>query len=108
MSAIAVAHPRRPELVSRAVDTLAAKWSVPVLLALCDGPLRYNRLLDRTPGVSRRMLTTTLRQLAVAGLVERREMEGRGRRVQYALTPAGRELMPALRALEVWARDRQG
>jgi HxlR-like helix-turn-helix len=35
-----------------------------VLLALSEQPLRYNRLLERLPGVSRRMLTDTLRRLA--------------------------------------------
>ena len=49
---------------------------MPVLLALSEQPLRYNRLLERLPGVSRRMLT---------------------------LTPAGEELIGVVEALERWA-----
>jgi DNA-binding HxlR family transcriptional regulator len=50
---------------------LGGQWSVPVLLALAEGPLRYNRLLERLDGVSRRMLTATLDPLVADGLVER-------------------------------------
>jgi DNA-binding HxlR family transcriptional regulator len=75
---------------------------VPVILALSDEPLRYNRLLERLPGVSRRMLTATLRRLAREGLVERRQEAGA--HVSYRLSPAGRALLPICRQLEGWAR----
>jgi DNA-binding HxlR family transcriptional regulator len=74
---------------------------VPVILALNEQPLRYNRLLERLPGVSRRMLTDTLRRLARHGVVDRRPTVPR--RVQYALTPAGEELIGVVEALERWA-----
>jgi DNA-binding HxlR family transcriptional regulator len=81
---------------------LAGKWSVPVLLALADGPLRYNRLLERLDGVSRRMLTATLLGLAADGLIERRVLSEVPRRVEYRLSPAGDGLVPVL--LELSAR----
>jgi DNA-binding HxlR family transcriptional regulator len=82
-------------------EVLAGKWSAAIIRALAGGPLRYNRLLERVDGISPRMLTVTLRTLEDAGLVERRQQ---GRTLPYALSPAGRELLPVLDALEGWAR----
>jgi DNA-binding HxlR family transcriptional regulator len=90
--------------VSLATDTrelLAGRWAVPVLLALSEQPLRYNRLLERIPGVSRRMLTATLQRLTEHGVVARRQTLPQ--RVQYSLTPAGEELIGVVEALDRWA-----
>jgi DNA-binding HxlR family transcriptional regulator len=82
-------------------EVLAGKWSAPILLALAEQPLRYNRLLERLPGISRRMLTATLQRLAVLGLVDRREILPQ--RVRYSLTPAGEDLIGVVEALDRWA-----
>jgi DNA-binding HxlR family transcriptional regulator len=76
---------------------LAGKWTVPVVLALADGPLRYNRLLERLDGVSRRMLTATLGGLVADGLVEREPL--RPGRVEYRLSTAGEAVAPVLHEL---------
>jgi DNA-binding HxlR family transcriptional regulator len=86
------------------IGVLAGKWAAPVLLALGEQPLRYNRLLERLPGVSRRMLTATLRGLARDGLVERRQLSAMPKRVQYSLTPAGFDLLGVLDELARWER----
>ena len=83
------------------LEILAGKWSVPILLALHEQPLRYNRLLDHLPGASRRMLTATLQRLVAGGLVERHESLPQG--VRYSLTPAGEELIGVVEALDRWA-----
>ena len=86
------------------IAVLAGKWSAPVLHALSEQPLRYNRLLERLPGVSRRMLTATLQGLARDGLVDRLQLSAVPKRVQYSLTPAGEELIGVLDELERWER----
>jgi DNA-binding HxlR family transcriptional regulator len=96
--------PSAGALLGAAHELLAAKWTAPVVLALGGGPLRYNRLLERIPGISHRMLTATLRRLEREGLVERRELAARGTHVQYRLSPAGSGLLPILGELEGWAR----
>ncbi len=52
-----------------AVSVLTAKWSVVVLARLASGTHRFNELLRQIDGVSRRMLSATLRQLERDGLV---------------------------------------
>jgi DNA-binding HxlR family transcriptional regulator len=86
-------HPLRPEYVLTergraiapacarllaALDRLDAndvglkKWSMPAVLALAEGECRYSELRKRLPAVTPRALTLALKDLAAAGLVERR------------------------------------
>jgi DNA-binding HxlR family transcriptional regulator len=77
------------------------KWSVLVLVILRDGgPSGFNQL-DRTiEGLSRRILTRTLRNLEANALISRRETADR---VEYAITDAGRSLLPLIIAVGEWA-----
>jgi DNA-binding HxlR family transcriptional regulator len=73
-------------------------WSVVVIMALGERPRRYGELLERIGGISKKMLTQTLRRLERNGLVEH---EGR----LYALTDLGTSLLGVVRALAGWAEE---
>jgi DNA-binding HxlR family transcriptional regulator len=88
-----------------AVGVLAAKWSVLVLTRLGEGTYRFNELLRQIDGVSRRMLSATLRQLEQDGLVERRVYPRVPARVEYDLSPAGENLLAALVPLAGWGLE---
>jgi len=90
------------EALQAAVGVLAAKWSVVVLARLDAGSSRFNELLRQIDGVSRRMLSATLRQLERDGLVERHVFARVPARVGYELSPAGHELLSALAPLAGW------
>src|ERR671930_1119299 len=90
-----------------AVSVLAAKWSVVVLARLGDGTHRFNELLRQIDGVSRRMLSATLRQLERDGLVERHVYPRVPARVEYELSPAGEHLLIALVPLAGWGLEHQ-
>ena len=85
-----------------AVGVLAAKWSVVVLARLADGTHRFNELLRQIDGVSRRMLSATLRQLERDGLVTRHVYARVPARVEYELSPVGADLLVALVPLAGW------
>jgi DNA-binding HxlR family transcriptional regulator len=85
-----------------AVGVLAAKWSVVVLARLADGTHRFNELLRQIDGVSRRMLSATLRQLERDGLVTRHVYARVPARVEYELSPVGEHLLAALVPLAGW------
>ncbi|MFC7545613.1 winged helix-turn-helix transcriptional regulator [Plantactinospora sp. GCM10030261] len=76
------------------------KWSVLVLALLSDGPYGFNELDRAVHGLSRRILTRTLRTLERDGLVSRTETP---LRVEYALTGLGRSLLPLVIAIGEWA-----
>ena len=85
-----------------AVSVLQSKWSVAILAELADGTHRFNELQRHIDGVSRRMLSATLRRLERDGLIERRVYADVPVRVEYDLTPAGEELFAALAPLAGW------
>ena len=76
-----------------AVGVLAAKWSVLVLARLGEGTYRFNELLRQIDGVSRRMLSATLRQLERDGLVLRHVYARVPARVEYELSDTGEALL---------------
>jgi DNA-binding HxlR family transcriptional regulator len=85
------------------LDALSDKWVTLVLVALADGPLRYNALARRIAGVSQKMLTQTLRTLERDGVVERTVTLAVPVRVDYALTALGRSLLPLVAEIKTWA-----
>jgi DNA-binding HxlR family transcriptional regulator len=87
------------------VNVLAAKWSVVVLARLASGTQRFNELLRQIDGVSRRMLSATLRQLERDGLVERHVYARVPARVEYELSAAGQHLLLALVPLAGWGLE---
>jgi len=76
------------------------KWSVLILVVLRDRPYGFNELDRTVQGLSRRILTRTLRTLEADGLISRRETPDR---VEYALTGRGRSLLPLIIAIGEWA-----
>jgi DNA-binding HxlR family transcriptional regulator len=108
MSAQPLSSPRTPIdeqsvlALQEAVGLLAAKWSVIVLARLACGTHRFNELLRQIDGVSRRMLSATLRQLERDGLVERHVYARVPARVEYELSPVGETLLSALIPLAGW------
>jgi DNA-binding HxlR family transcriptional regulator len=95
------------EALQSAVGVLAAKWSVVVLARLGEGTQRFNELLRQIDGVSRRMLSATLRQLERDGLVERHVYARVPARVEYELSPVGEHLLIALVPLAGWGLEHQ-
>ena len=95
------------EALQAAVGVLAAKWSVVILTRLAEGTHRFNELLRQIDGVSRRMLSATLRQLERDGLVERHVYARVPARVEYELSPVGANLLDALVPLAGWGLEHQ-
>ncbi|MBO1419717.1 helix-turn-helix transcriptional regulator [Streptomyces sp. FH025] len=82
---------------------LADKWSMLILMSLAAcGPQRFSELQRGVGGVSRKMLTQSLRTLERSGLVLRTVFPETPPRVVYDLLPLGRELAELLSPLGRW------
>jgi DNA-binding HxlR family transcriptional regulator len=89
-----------------AVMTLLGKrWTGVVLGTLMPGPVFFTDLKRGIPGISDRILTERLVELADLGLVTRTVVDGRPIRVRYELTEHGTAIKPALDALASWAEN---
>jgi DNA-binding HxlR family transcriptional regulator len=89
--------------VSDVLARIGDKWSVLVVSRLGEGPMRFNELRRSIGGISQRMLTLTLRGLERDGLLTRTAFPTIPPRVDYALTPLGRDLLNPVSALGAWA-----
>ncbi|WLW50328.1 winged helix-turn-helix transcriptional regulator [Streptomyces sp. YU58] len=88
------------------LDRIGTKWTsmtVKVLAEETPGEVRFAELRRRIPGISQKMLSTTLQSLARDGLVARRVEPTVPPAVHYRLTELGLSLEVPLSALRVWA-----
>jgi len=91
------------ERLSRAFALLGKRWSGVILGLLLQGPARFAVLARTIPGISERMLSDRLAELASAGLIARTVLDGPPLGVVYELTESGRALGPGLLKLGDWA-----
>ncbi|MFJ7075324.1 winged helix-turn-helix transcriptional regulator [Streptomyces sp. NPDC098781] len=89
--------------IARVFQLLGKRWTGPIVSVLTAGPAYFVALRRAIPGISERMLSDRLTELAAAGLVVREVYEGPPLRVVYRLTEAGAALEPALVELGGWA-----
>ncbi|WP_431038430.1 winged helix-turn-helix transcriptional regulator [Streptomyces sp. P6-2-1] len=89
--------------VREVIDRVGGKWSVQIILAVTNGPVRFTELERRIDGISRRMLSLTLRNLERDGLVQRTVYPTVPARVEYTATDLARELHAPLEGLAEWA-----
>lgn len=88
--------------IAKALDAVGERWTLLIVRDLLLGPRRYGDLLANLPGITTNLLAQRLKDLAAAGLLERSRQPPPLRTAAYMLTPAGRELEPALLALGRW------
>jgi len=91
------------ERIRATLALLEAKWSVDIIILLASGMHRHARLVDNIPGLSKKVLTATLRKLEQNGIVSRQVYAEIPVRVEYTLTPLGWQLTEPLMALYEWA-----
>ncbi|MBL3700384.1 transcriptional regulator [Leucobacter luti] len=89
------------------IERIGDKWSLLLIRTLQDGPARFTELLRATPGISRRMLTLTLRNLERDGLITREAFAEIPPRVEYSMTQLGLTLNEPVRGLMQWAAANQ-
>ena len=88
--------------IEGAMVLLSGRWRALILYYLDQGPMRFNALKRANAGISQQMLTRELRALEDAGVVTRRVYPEIPPHVEYALTDAGRRLMPIIGQLSAW------
>src|SRR5947209_5230842 len=92
--------------IERTASMLCKRWKPSIIYLLARQPQRYNALARLLPNVTAKMLTQQLRALERDGLVHRSARAGGRRHVEYALTPLGHELRPAVETFATWSRER--
>lgn len=94
--------------VARALELVGERWALLIVRDLTVRPHRYTDLLEGLPGIPTNVLSTRLKELEQAGIVERQIAPAPQRGVVYALTSAGRDLEPAILTLGRWGAGQLG
>ncbi|MCX4913348.1 MULTISPECIES: helix-turn-helix domain-containing protein [unclassified Streptomyces] len=91
----------RPCSIAATLALVGEKYSLLVLREVSLGATRFDQLVRNT-GAPRDVLTTRLKRLVDAGVLEKVQYSERPRRYEYRATAAGLELEPVLLTLMAW------
>jgi DNA-binding HxlR family transcriptional regulator len=89
----------------RVLELIANKWALLVIPLLRGKPQRNNELMRKVGGISQKMLTQTLRELELNGLVLRDDRQTVPPHVEYRLSALGLSLSRTLMAVDRWAES---
>jgi DNA-binding HxlR family transcriptional regulator len=92
----------------RVLELFATKWTSMVLHTLHarhGGAARTGVLLRSLPGISKKMLTQTVRHMEASGLLARHVHSAIPPMVEYSLTDLGRRFVEPVELLYGWGRD---
>ncbi len=102
---VRVVDPEKLEVctVLEVINRISGKWAIGILLEATRGPVRFTELERSVEGISRRMLTLTLRNLERDGLLIRTIYPTVPPKVEYEATSMAKELYASLSGLLEWA-----
>ncbi|MER7042568.1 helix-turn-helix domain-containing protein [Streptomyces microflavus] len=92
--------------VTAAIAVIDGKWKTGLIWLLASGPRRPGELRRQLPGLSEKVLTQALREMAADGLVHREVHDVLPLKTTYSLTVQGQELSELLDALSDWGHRR--
>lgn len=100
---------RRPNPVggcplTAALAAVGGKWKLIIVYWLAESPKHFAALRLAMPGISQKVLTQQLRELADDGIVDRRPMGAVPAPVEYSLTDYGRSVLPLVEQARSWGR----
>jgi DNA-binding HxlR family transcriptional regulator len=101
-------QPQPPESacpINVLMEIISAKWTVEIMRELALQPTRTRKFLLHIPGLSMKTLSRRLHSLESAGLVNRREFEGKPIKVEYSLTENGAKLCAILEQLKILQQE---
>jgi DNA-binding HxlR family transcriptional regulator len=102
----AVCRSSDPLAVRELLTKIGDKWTIFIVLSLdlLGGRARFSELERAVPGISQRMLSSTLKALERDGLVIREVFPEVPPRVEYEITPLGKSLLAPTQGLVDWAK----
>lgn len=89
--------------VAMAAEVVCTRWTALVLRELLAGSTRFNDLRRGVPRMSPTLLSKRLKELELAGIVQRMPSPRDGN-PEYRLTPAGEDLKPVVFGLGIWGQ----
>ena len=96
-------------MIEKTVAIIGDKWSLLIIgqLAFGKSPNRFNELMRELKPISSRTLAIKLAKLCDNQILEKTIESGSPPYSQYSLTPKGKDLVDAFRAMGEWSKKWQ-
>lgn len=91
--------------LTAAINKIGGRWKPIILFYLANGNKRFGKLAVIVPGISKKVLSQQLKELADDGLIVRRQFDEIPLRVEYSLTDFGRSVLPILDKICEWGKQ---
>lgn len=90
--------------VAMASEVLCTRWTMVLMRELVAGTTRFNDLRRGVPKMSPALLSKRLKELELAGVIERKPLKTERGVFEYHLTEAGKDLRPVVEAVGMWGQ----
>jgi len=90
--------------VAMAAEVLCTRWTMVLMRELVAGTTRFNDLRRGVPKMSPALLSTRLKELEMAGVIERKPLKSEKGVFEYHLTEAGKDLRAVVEAVGMWGQ----
>jgi DNA-binding HxlR family transcriptional regulator len=90
--------------LTAALAAIGGKWKLIILYWLAESPKHFAALQRAMPGISQKVLTQQLRELASDGIVQRQPKGAVPAPVEYSLTEYGQLVLPLVEEVRLWGR----
>jgi len=84
-------------------ELLGKRWTGLIIRGLLNGPMRFKEISELIPNMSDRMLAERFKELEAAGILSRTVYPETPVRIEYELTPKGKDLEASMNELQCWA-----
>lgn len=91
--------------LTHATKVISGKWKLFIIARLVEEPLRYGQIKTVCEKISEKVLTSQLKELEIDGVITRKIYAEVPPKVEYSLTPFGKNLIIALTPLHDWGID---
>lgn len=89
--------------IETALEILVGKWKPVILFQLfSNGTMRFSELQKALPDITKKMLTSQLRELEYHNIVHRKIYVQIPPKVEYSITEYGMKMAPLLQAMNDW------
>ena len=91
--------------VAATVQLIGNKWKLLIIRNLLVRPWRFNELQKDLEGISRKVLTDSLRSMEADGIITRTVYAEVPPKVEYALSELGESMRPILASMQTWGEN---
>jgi len=83
-------------------NVIGGKWKPVIFNLIVHDVNRFGEIAHLVEGLSKKVLTTQLREMEADGILQRTASDQRLKKVEYSLTEKGKSFIPVIEAMCAW------